>query len=254
MFWILLIHAVSVVGLVLYPFPGWGVLAGAYALMMLGGLGTSVCYHRALAHRSLRLNRAVEFVMTALAIFNSSGAPATWTANHRLHHAKTDTDGDISSPRVGGFWWSHLRWLWQAVQSPVDRWAPDLNTPYYRFWNRWQVPILALSFFVGLPFGWPAFFWLGAIRLVVGLHGQAFVNSVAHMKKGVKMGEDSSRNIWWLGFYQSFLGENWHGNHHAKPASARLGWSWRQPDLGWYVIWTLEKLGLASKVRRPKLA
>ena len=248
------IHAFSVAGLILFPFPGWGVLAGAYALMLLGGFGTTVGYHRALAHKAVRLHPAVQFVLTALAIFNGSGAPASWTANHRLHHAKTDTDGDISSPRMGGFWWSHLRWLWQCSRSPVERWAPDLNTPYWRFWNRWQIPILALSFCVGLPFGWPAFFWLGALRLTFSLHGQAFVNSVAHMKRSVRKGEDSSQNLLWLGFFQSFIGENWHGNHHARPNSARIGWHWWQPDLGWYLIWTLEKARLATQVRRPKAA
>ena len=45
--------------------------------------------------------------------------------------------------------------------------------------------------------------------------------------------------------------ESWHGNHHSQPCSARLGWTWRQIDLGWWVIVGLEKCGLASAVRRP---
>ncbi len=243
----------AAVGLVLFPLPGWPVAIGAYMLMWLGGLGTTIGYHRGLAHRALKLHPVVETVLIALAIFNGSGSPASWTANHRLHHAKADSEEDISSPRVGGFWWSHLRWLWQSSQSPVRRWAPDLDRPLYAFWTRWQIPILALSFCVGLPFGWPAFFWLGAIRLTFSLHGQCFVNSLAHMKK-VAPGEDSSQNLRWLAVVQSFQGENWHGNHHAHPTSARLGWTWRQVDVGWWVILGLEKLGLAKEVRRPRAA
>jgi stearoyl-CoA desaturase (delta-9 desaturase) len=46
-----------------------------------------------------------------------------------------------------------------------------------------------------------------------------------------------------------FQGENWHRNHHARPGSARLGWSWRQPDAGYMLILALEKFGLATDVR-----
>ncbi|MFO0984591.1 MAG: fatty acid desaturase [Planctomycetota bacterium] len=251
-FWICWIHAFAILGFILFPLPGWKIFFATYALTWLGGLGTTVGYHRAIAHKALKLHPAIEFALVFLAIFNGSGSPATWTANHRLHHANTETPLDISSPRIGGFWWSHLKWLWQSAQSPIARWAPDLNTPYYLFWTRWQIAILAASFFIGLPLGWSAFFWLGAIRLTFSLHGQCFVNSLAHMKPGVKENEDSSRNLVWLGLVQSFQGENWHGNHHAHPTSAQLGWSWRQVDMGWWVIFALERLGLARNVRRHR--
>ncbi len=257
-FWIVWIHVWAIAGVILTPLPGWPVFLIAMTLMWIGGLGTTIGYHRALAHKAVKLHPAVEFVLTVFAIFNGSGTPATWTANHRLHHAKVETEEDISSPRIGGFWWSHLRWLYQAGQIPVDKWAGDLNTPYYRFWKNWQIRILAVSFLGGLAlvplFGWAAFFWIGAIRLAWALNAQCFVNSVAHMKEGVKEGEDSSQNLVWLGFVQSFQGENWHGNHHANPSSARLGFTWAQVDIGWYVIWLLEKVGLASDVRRPRHA
>ena len=48
-----------------------------------------------------------------------------------------------------------------------------------------------------------------------------------------------------------FQGENWHQNHHDRPGSARLGWTPLQFDIGWYTILLLEKLGLATNVRRP---
>jgi len=250
--WIVAIHAFAVAGAVLFPVPGWEVFVGALALTWLGGLGTTVGYHRGLAHRSVRLHRAVESALTFLAMFNGSGAPASWAANHRLHHAKADTAEDISSPGVGGFWWSHLRWLWQAEQGAVDRWAPDLDAPFYRFWTRWQGAVLAVSFLVGAPFGWAAFFWLGPVRLVFSLHAQCFVNSIAHMREGARPGEDSSQNIAWLGVLHFYQGENWHANHHAEPKSARIGRTAFQWDAGWWVILALERTGLARRVRRPR--
>jgi stearoyl-CoA desaturase (delta-9 desaturase) len=253
--WVMLIHALSLVGLILFPAPGWGMVGAAYGLFWLGGLGTTVAYHRALAHRSVRLHPIIEMPLIFFAQFNGSGTPATWSANHRLHHAKSDTRGDISSPRLGGFWWSHLRWLWQTPQTPISKWAPDLDRGRYRIFTRFQTPLLAVSLVFGAIWGWAGFFWLGAIRLTFALHAQCVTNSLAHMKKGAqKFGEDSSVNCWWLAPVQALQGENWHGNHHAKPASARLGVKWWQIDLGWWFIVACEMLGLAKNVRRPKFA
>jgi fatty-acid desaturase len=209
LFWVLLIHITAAIGLVLYPLPGWPVFLGAVALVFLGGLGTTVGYHRAIAHRSLKLNPWARGVLIFFAMFNGSGAPTTWAAGHRLHHAKADTPEDISSPRFG-FWWAHLRWLWQAGEPPIDHYCPDLNGVSYRAWRWFQAPILTLSYLGGLYFSPAAFFWLGAIRLCFGLHAQCFVNSVCHTEPGIEVGEDSSRNVTWLAVMHLFQGENWH--------------------------------------------
>lgn len=250
-YYIVAIHILAAIGLVFFPMPGWKVIVASVALGWLGGLGTTVCYHRALAHTALRLHPAVKHALIFFAMFNGSGSPDSWTANHRQHHSKVETMDDISSPAIGGFWWAHLRWLWQAGNVPLNRWCPDLNKPEYRFWNRIQVPMLAVSLFGGLAFGLPAFFWLGSMRLVMSLHAQCFVNSIAHMREHREHGEDSSQNIGWLAPIQFFQGENWHQNHHASPSSARFGWKFWQIDVGWYSIFMLELVGLATSVKRP---
>lgn len=249
--WIVLIHVTAAVGLMLYPLPGWPTFVGACALAWIGGLGTTVCYHRVLAHRTLHLHPLVQEVLIFFALYNGSGAPLSWTANHRLHHAKADTPEDISSPRIGGFWWAHLRWLWQIKQANPARYCPDLCSRSFRVWAVLQVPLLAVSYFGGLYIGMAAFFWFGAIRLVFALHGQCFVNSICHLRPTEHANEDSSRNVLWLGLWHGFQGENWHGNHHARPGLARLGWRPMQLDVGWWVIVGLEQLGLATAVRRP---
>ncbi|HKV37997.1 MAG TPA: hypothetical protein VJX67_02200 [Blastocatellia bacterium] len=253
LFYIVLIHVLAVTGLILFPIPGWRVLAIAFGVASLGGVGTSVCYHRSLSHRSVRLNPIVENVLIFFTIFNASGEPMTWVANHRQHHAKADTAEDVSSPRHGGFWWAHIRWVYQWSGSEVSRWCPDLDKPRYRLWRRLQIPIIAISVVSGAALGWPAFFWVGAIRLVYALHFQMFVNSLLHMTPGLPEGEDSSRNIWWLGPLQfGAWGENWHRNHHSDANAARFGQSRWQVDLGWYIIRTLETLRLATNVRPRK--
>jgi stearoyl-CoA desaturase (delta-9 desaturase) len=245
------IHALSVAGLILFPLPSWKVLLVAVCATACGGIGTTVGYHRALAHRAVRLNPVLEQLFIFFAVFNGSGTPNRWIANHRNHHANTDTIDDISSPRHGGFWWAHLRCLYQGGPTNMDKWAPDMLRPRFTFWSKAQPALIVVSLVFGyFLFGWSGFFWIGAIRLVYSLHLQAFVNSLLHLKPGLPEGVDSSRNIWWLGPFQlTAWGENWHGNHHAHPASARFSQHWWQIDIGWYLIRGLETLGLASRVR-----
>jgi len=258
--WMMLIHVSAIVGMILFPLPGWKIALTAWSIYFLGGLGTTVAFHRALSHKSVKLNPVVRDVLIFLAMMNGSGSPLSWVANHRLHHAKSDTPEDISSPRIGGFWWSHLRWLWQAGAAPVGKYCKELNTPTYQKWTRLQIPLFALAFLMGgifaLAFDWPlvaSLFWIGPIRLVWALHAQCFVNSICHLRPGVPMGEPTARNVPWLGVMHAFQGEQWHQNHHDRPGSARLGFQAGQLDVGWYLILGLEKLGLAKDVRRPDL-
>ena len=139
----MLIHVGAIAGLVLTPLPGLAACSWrAGILHFLGGLGTTVCYHRAIAHKSVKLHPVVRNVLTFFAMMNGSGSPLSWAAYHRLHHAKSDTPEDISSPRVGGFWWSHLRWLWQAGSAPISKYCKDIDTPEYQVWTRIQLPLV----------------------------------------------------------------------------------------------------------------
>jgi stearoyl-CoA desaturase (delta-9 desaturase) len=253
LFFLVLIHVLAVVGFILYPVPRLPVLALAIAFFAVGGLGTTVVYHRTLAHRTLKLNPVIEHILILCAMFSGSGSPGSWVAYHRHHHSHADTPDDISSPKQAGFWWAHLRWLYQCKRANKEKWCPELTRGAYKFWAYVQPVVLLLSIFCGLFFGWQGFFWLGAIRLVYTLHMQCFVNSLTHL--GHSDAGDSSQNIWWLGPLQlGAWGENWHKNHHSHSGSARLGLRWWQPDIGWYFIYAMEVAGLAHHVKRPRLS
>jgi stearoyl-CoA desaturase (delta-9 desaturase) len=78
------------------------------------------------------------------------------------------------------------------------------------------------------------------------------VNSICHMRQfGYRSFDtsDQSRNNLWIGVLG--FGEGYHNNHHAQPRCAAHGLRWWEFDLTRYVIWVLEKCGLAWKVVWP---
>jgi fatty-acid desaturase len=245
--WVVGLHVALVVGLVLLPLAPLSAMITAGVLLFLGGLGTTVAYHRALAHRSVTLNPVIEQILIFFAMFNGSGSPRNWVTMHRFHHHQSDKPDDISSPHYGGFWWSHLRWLWQAEQPDKDRLVKDMTSFRYRIWSTIQTAVLAgalalgTAWFIFVPWqeALAAMLWIGPVRLVWALHTQCSVNSICHLGTIAERG-GSSRNVAWLTVAHMGQGENWHANHHRSPADPRIGHRW-QIDLGW---WTIRLLGL----------
>ncbi len=251
--YIVMIHALSVCGLVYTGFAGlpeWKVVLTAFGLWWLGSMGTTVAYHRGLSHRALVLNPVVEQVLIFFAVFNGSGSPDTWIQAHRHHHGHTDELDDVSSPVHGGFWWAHLRWLyqWEPVKTELHS---DMNKFRYTVWKYIQPPLVVFSVSFGyFLFGWPGLFWLGAFRLVYALHMQCFVNSWTHLGDGTS--GHYTQNLWLLGVLQVFCGEHLHDNHHADQSSAKFSRNAWQLDIGWFLARSLEAVRLAKNVRRPR--
>lgn len=253
--WVVGLHLAGLVGVILLPLPPWEAFAIAGALLFLGGLGTTVAFHRAMCHKSFTLHPIIEQALIACAVANGSGNPENWVTMHRLHHRTSDRDDDISSPHHGGFWWAHLRWLWQAPRPPGLVYA-DMRQPRYLVWNRLQIPVLALSCFGGLGFlavadattALAAFLWIGPLRLLWALHTQCTVNSICHLGS-LRAEGGSSRNVAWLALAHMGQGENWHANHHEDQLHHRLGRRWWQVDIGWWTIAGLAAVGLARDFR-----
>ena len=89
---------------------GWLVASTAY------GLGNTVGYHRMLTHRSFVAVWPVRALFVILGALHS-GSPLAWVGLHRLHHAKSDGEGDPHSPR-DGFWHAHCGWL-IGTKNPI---------------------------------------------------------------------------------------------------------------------------------------
>jgi stearoyl-CoA desaturase (delta-9 desaturase) len=89
--------------------------------------------------------------------------------------------------------------------------------------------------------------WGIFLRTVVGWHATWLVNSATHLwgKRRFETRDDSRNN----GVIAAItFGEGWHNNHHAYPRSARHGLTWKEFDINWIQIRTLEMLGIIKDV------
>src|SRR3954467_3860612 len=108
-----------------------GALLAALILYFVGGmLGIGMSYHRLLTHRGYKTYKWVEYFLTFCGTLALEGGPIFWVATHRIHHQKSDRDGDPHSPREG-MWWSHAGWILtgEAMHHDTEilkKYVPDL--------------------------------------------------------------------------------------------------------------------------------
>ena len=227
--------------------------------VLTSAIGVSLCFHRALTHRGLRLARPLEYIGALLGTLALQGGPITWVATHRAHHASTDRVGDPHGADRG-FLWSHVKWLLlQNKDVPQreerTRLAADLAAdPFHHFLEHNQVQLqIALGIFLFCLGGWSWLVWGIFVRLVLMYHTTWLVNSAGHtFGYRTYRTNDLSRNSWWVALIS--WGEGWHNNHHAFQFSARHGLRWFEIDVTWWMIRLLALLGLATDVKVPSVA
>ncbi|HEY1349311.1 MAG TPA: acyl-CoA desaturase [Ktedonobacteraceae bacterium] len=222
-------------------------LVGMYVFI---GFGCTVGYHRMLTHRSFVPHPVVKVILLVLGSMAFEGAPITWAATHIRHHALSDRQGDPHSP-LEGFFHAHVWWLLKnRMADPRVYCRYLLDDPLVLFIDRtfllWSVCALAFPCVID---GWHGLLWGGLVRMFLTHHVTWSVNSICHtFGRREYQTSDQSRNQWVVGILA--LGEGWHNNHHAFPRSAFHGLHWWQIDLSGYLIWGLERLGLARQVAR----
>ena len=221
-------------------------------------------YHRYFSHKTFKTSRSVQFFFALLGNSSMQRGPLWWAATHRPHHKHSDHEGDIHSPVISGFVWSHIGWLTSMKNFPTAYQAiPDLSKfPELVFLNRYDqtVPfvygLLMLSIGWGLETFFPAlgvtlgqfFIWTFFISTTVLLHGTLFINSLAHVwGRRRYQTDDDSRNSWLLTLIT--LGEGWHNNHHRYPHSVKQGFRWWELDMTYYGLKFLASIGLIWDLR-----
>ncbi len=238
-----------------------GVAIALYAVRMFAITGF---YHRYFSHRTFRTSRVVQFVFAAIGASCVQRGPLWWAAHHRNHHRHTETARDPHSPRVHGFWWSHMGWFLTREGFRTD-WSriPDLaKYPELRWLDRYDtlVPVLLAAALYGLgallervapglgTSGGQMLVWGFFVSTVVLFHATVTINSLAHRfgSQRFDTGDDSRNNLW---LALLTFGEGWHNNHHFFPGTVRQGFRWWEIDLTWYGLKAMSWLGLVRDLK-----
>ncbi|MCP4175999.1 MAG: acyl-CoA desaturase, partial [Fuerstiella sp.] len=194
-------------------FFSWQALAVCLVLHWVTcSIGICLGYHRYLAHKSFKLRAPVEFFVMLAGSLSGEGSPMTWAATHRLHHQKSDQEGDPHSPLIGA-WWSHILWLFvkrkRSDQELLCRkYIPELTErPMMQFFEKsfamwlWAQGLLLVAAGWALG-GWQMaasfLVWGMCVRMTAAYHTTWLINSATHLW-GYRNYDtrDESRNLWW---------------------------------------------------------
>jgi stearoyl-CoA desaturase (delta-9 desaturase) len=243
-------------------------LVGMYVVAVLG---TTVGYHRLLAHRAFTARPWIRIALTAAGSVAAQGPSIVWVAHHRRHHRLADREGDPHSPYVDadgnelrgwqGFWHAHIGWLLDSdLTSDHMRYCPDLVREKSQRWMSmhflWFVAagvvvpgLIGGAVTYSIVGGLTGMLWGGLVRIFVLNQITYTINSAGHMFGRRPLATaDESHNLASLALLS--FGESWHNNHHAMPRSAHFGYKWWQLDLGGSFIDLLERFHLADSVVR----
>ena len=241
----------------------------------IGGIGTSMGYHRILTHRSAEMSKWFEHLLVLIGL--PAGTPIQWAGNHRAHHKHTDEEGDPHSPHISGFWYAHCGWyigtknplicFLYAVAGPfrilIDsvirprtnqehvNMAPDVaKDNFYKTISRPLVYMFIMWTYLFMVLSVPYFIFgssgiiAASITLIVIYNLGDAVDSIGHLF-GERKDTSQARNNIVLGIFA--FGDGWHSNHHRFPRKGRHGQN-NQLDMSYLMMLALKKIGLIKKI------
>ena len=244
----------------------------AVSFYAVSGHGLTAGFHRLFTHRSFKAARWVKISLALAGSLGMEGSVISWVANHRRHHAYTDTKGDPHSPyqygngtrsQIRGAVHAHVGWLFQAQKTQEERWAPDLVKDRDLVAISRLFPLLGIVS-LGLPMliGWAitqtwegalgGLIWGGLVRVFVLHHATFSVNSACHLwgrRPFTTRVNDRATNFAPLALLS--MGENWHNLHHSCPTLARHGVDRHQLDSTARLIRILQAVGAVWDVNWP---
>jgi stearoyl-CoA desaturase (delta-9 desaturase) len=247
-------------------------LALLLVMYLITALGVSLGSHRLFTHRSFQAKKGVRLALAIAGSMANQGRLFEWVAFHRIHHQRTDREGDPHSPhafgvglwnQVRGAWHAHIGWLFKPSPEHLSDLVDDLRVDRslvavdrsYHFWSALGLllPALAGWFIRGTPRGF--FFgllWGGLVRSCLFHHVSWSINSVCHLwgSRPFKTGDMSTNNAI---FALIGVGEGWHNNHHAFPSSARHGLKWWEFDFPYLLLRLLKSVGLVWDLKAPTI-
>ena len=247
--WYVLTHGVT-----------WVEIAACVFMWVLTGLSITAGYHRLFAHRAYSAPAPVRAVFAVLGAAAYENSVISWAAAHRFHHRFVDTDDDPYNAKEG-FFYSHMGWVMVEGSKHDDiSNVPDLlKDPILRWQHRHAIAIgtvvnigstVVLGLLTGHMLGMFIFAFL--LRLVLTQHFTFLINSAAHIWGSQPYSNaHTARDNWFLSLFT--FGEGYHNYHHSFQADYRNGPRLYNFDPSKWLIWSLAKLNLASKLRLSPL-
>lgn len=251
-----------VAALILGPmYFSWSALAVFFVLCFFTlCCGHSVGFHRRMIHRSYKCPKWLERIMIYLGTAVGMGGPLWTIRTHDMRDwAQRTPDCHAffvhdAGPLKDAWWYLHSRM--ELENPPKFDPGPEFgDDKFYRFLNATsmlqQLPIAVILYAFG---GIPWVVWGVCVRVAACTTMHWYISRLAHtrgprswMVDGVGlMGYDVP--LWAI----PTMGESWHNNHHAFPASARHGLFPGQIDIGFMYLLLLQKLGLAWDIQTPQ--
>lgn len=208
---------------------------------LVGPISQVLTLHRLLTHRSFKVSRWMESVLSLISVISTVGPTMSWVSTHRIHHAKTDTEEDPHSPNINGKF-SILRGLqvWVGYGWKMHKLTPFLvkdliRHPIHKFIfdNYFKIILVYLLLLIAIDPILVLFAYALPMSCTVLLVGT--VNVLGHVH-GYRTYEtrDLSTNSWLANIFS--MGDGWHNNHHANPQNYRAGEKWWEWDLMGRVI------------------
>lgn len=225
-------------------------------LLFLTGISITGGYHRYYAHKTYKVHRLVEFFLLLFGTMSCQGSALRWSFDHRKHHAHVDTDEDPYSIKKG-FWYAHFLWIMKKPQPIESKTVPDLMRNKMVVFQHQYYPYLmvlsnaAVFFLCGwlLNDYWGALFLVTWLRIFVLHHSTWFINSLAHTWGDKPFCQEQSAVNNYVISLLTF-GEGYHNYHHTFANDYRNGICWYHFDPTKWMIWTLNKLGLAANLKK----
>ena len=233
--------------------PWWGYVVYALVVTHITIAAVTIFLHRCQAHRALDLHPVVSHFFRFWLWLTTGMVTKNWTAIHRKHHARVETEEDPHSPQIFGI----NKVLWEGAElyrkeaknqetkdkygqgTPDDWLEHNIYTPH----DRYGISILmvvnfAMFGFIGISIwavqmAWIPFFAAGVINGIGHYWGYRSFQP-----------EDTSTNVVPWGILIG--GEELHNNHHAYASSAKFSSRWYEFDIGWFYIRVMQTLGLAE--------
>ncbi len=234
----------------------WRTLLLATVLYALCGVSITAGYHRLFAHRTYRASAPVRWFFLVVGAASFQNSALSWSADHRAHHADTDGPGDPHSITKGA-WWAHMGWLFyrRECSADVSRLTDLYGVRSIRLQNKYYA-VLAIGLGLVVPMAiaslwgdpWGGLLVAGFLRGAVLLQATFCVNSLAHLLGRRRYdGRVSARDS--LVTALVTFGEGYHSYHHRFPFDYRNGVHWWQYDPSKWLIWSLSRVHLVSRVR-----